>query len=84
MSPDILPEFLGGNLPNDDYADLDLASRLMSSDEYYKGNFDMKLHDFSIILTCTHWDFVFLDLLEHGYPDRSWHQVYDMNKPIAS
>lgn len=37
VSAEILPEFLGGVLPNDDYADAGLVTRLLGRDAYYEG-----------------------------------------------
>ncbi len=38
VSPDILPEYLGGKLKDNEYADLDVIRDLCAKDYYYKGN----------------------------------------------
>lgn len=47
VSVDILPEFLGGKLPADGYADIEITSGVVDGDNYYSGKYT--LSEFIII-----------------------------------
>lgn len=68
VSPDILPEYLGGKILDNEYADLEFNRNLFAKDEYYKGAFLIK-YNFKDFFYQRFNMFLFdcLELFRYGY-----------------